>query len=104
MRTLKAMLLASVLAALSLTSGLNESFAGVTTAAAVTPAVTTADGGTVDQVRWYGRRWGGGGCRWGGCGYGWRRRGWGGGYGWGGGGYYGGGCWRWGPWGRVWVC
>jgi hypothetical protein len=100
MRTIKAMLLALVLASLSLTGAVNESFAGVTTPAAVAPAVSSSDHAMVDQVQWR-RGWGG---------YGWRGRGWGGygwrgrGYGWGGGYGYGGGCWRWRYGYRVLVC
>ena len=92
MRMIKATLLASVLAAVSLTSGVDESLAGVATAGAVAAAAATvAQGSQAEQVYWHG-------------GYGWRRPY----YGWGGGYYYGGGCWRWRatPWGprRVWVC
>jgi hypothetical protein len=113
MRIIKAMLVALALVAVSLTGGVNESFAGVPTAAAIAPAVTAVGDGAVDQVYWR-RGWGwggGGGWGWRRPGWGWRRPGWGGGYGWGGGGYGwggGGGCWRWRatPWGprRVWVC
>jgi hypothetical protein len=90
MRTIKAMLLALVLAGVSLTSEPDQSFAGVPTAAAVAPAATaSAQGTSTEQVRWRGggRGWGGRGRGWGGRGWGgrgWRGRGWGGG-GWGGG-------------------
>jgi hypothetical protein len=110
MRTVKTILLASVLATLSFTSGVEESLAGVATPAAVTPALAGSHDGAIDQVQWrrgWGWRGGWGGRRWGGGwgwrrGWGWRGYGWGPAYGYGWGGY--GGCWRWGPWGRVWVC
>jgi hypothetical protein len=107
-RTVKAGVLASVLAAGSLTNGVGESFAGVPTAAAIAPAVSTSvQGSPAEQVYWRGHYgWRGYGWR-GGYGWhrgwGWRRPGWG----WGAPVVYG-GCWRWRatPWGprRVWVC
>jgi hypothetical protein len=105
MQTLKAATMASVLAAMSLTTGVSEAFAGVPTTAAVAPAVTAAgETGPAQPVYWRGRGWHGG---WGWHrGWGWRR-GWGPGYAFGGPVVYG-GCWRWRatPWGprRVWVC
>jgi hypothetical protein len=113
MQTIKATVSVVLLAALSVTSGVEQSFAGVATPAAVTPALSSGADGAIDQVRW-GGGWRGGGWR--GGGWGWRggwHRGWGG---WGGGGwaapyygYYGGyGCWQnsWTPWGwrRYWAC
>jgi hypothetical protein len=108
-RTVKAVVLASVLAAVSLTSGVEESFAGVPTAAAIAPAVTASGQfSPAEQVYWHGG-WHGGGWHGGGWHGGWHR-GWGyrrPGWGWGGPVVYG-GCWRWRgtPWGprRVWVC
>ncbi|MGC1579303.1 MAG: hypothetical protein WA813_24815 [Beijerinckiaceae bacterium] len=102
---LKAATMASVLAAVSLTIGVGEAFAGVPMTAAIAPAMTaSAEGIPAQPVYWrhYGWR-----------GYGWHRGywhrgwGWGPGYAWGGPVVYG-GCWRWRatPWGprRVWVC
>ncbi len=60
--------MASVLAAVSLTIGVGEAFAGVPTTAAIAPAVTTsAEGSPAQPVYW--RH------------YGWRGYGWHGGYG-----------------------
>jgi hypothetical protein len=107
-QTLKAATVASVLAAVSLTTGVGEAFAGVPTTAAIAPAVTaSAEGIAAQPVYWRHYGWHGYGWR----GYGWHRgywhRGWGPGYAWGGPVVYG-GCWRWRatPWGarRVWVC
>jgi hypothetical protein len=119
MRVIKLMIVASTLAAISLTSGVNESFAGVPTAAGIAPALAVGtDSSAVEHVWWRGYGWRGGGWRGGGWrgggwgwhrGWGWRRPwGWRGyGYGWGGPAVYG-GCWRsrWTAWGwqRVWVC
>jgi hypothetical protein len=103
-QTLKAATMASVLAAVSLTNGVGEAFAGVPTTAAIAPAVTaSAEGIAAQPVYWRHYGW---------HGYGWHRGwhhgwGWGPGYAWGGPVVYG-GCWRWRatPWGprRVWVC
>jgi hypothetical protein len=79
MRT--AMLVALALGAVSLTSGSNESFAGVPTAAAIAPAATASvQGSPTEQVYWR-RGYRGYGWRGGYRGYGYRRYGWGGGYG-----------------------
>jgi hypothetical protein len=103
-QTLKAATMAAVLAAVSLTNGVGEAFAGVPTTAAIAPAMTaSARTSPAQPVYWHGRWHGGYGWH---RGYGWRR-GWGPGYAWGGPVVYG-GCWRWRatPWGprRVWVC
>jgi hypothetical protein len=81
MRTIKAMLVAMALGAVSLTSGSNESFAGVPTAAAIAPAATASvQGSPTEQVYWRGG-YRGYGWRGGYRGYGWRG-GYGGGRGW----------------------
>jgi hypothetical protein len=118
MRVIKTMIVASTLAAISLTSGVNESIAGVPTAAGGASALAVgADSNAVEHVWWRGygwhRGWGWHRPGWGWHrGWGWRRPGWGWGggpaWGWGGGPVVWGSCWRWrpGPWGpvRVWVC
>lgn len=108
MSKIKTILVTALFGAVSLTSGISESFAGVATTAGVAPALTTsAAGSATEQVFWRGG-WRGG---WGG---GWR----GGGWGWTGPAIVGGallggaivanGCWQWVDtyWGprRVWVC
>jgi hypothetical protein len=106
-QTLKAATMVCALAAVSLTNGVGEAFAGVPTVATA-PAVTAPTvGSTTLPVYWHGRHW---------RGYGWQGRrglGWNRGWAWGrryalGGPVISGGCWRWratawGPW-RVWVC
>jgi len=122
---IKTILVTALFGAVSLTSGISESFAGVATTAGVAPALTTsAAGSATEQVFWRGGWRGGWGGGWRGGGWGWRGGygygGWHRGYGWGwtgpaivGGALLGGaivanGCWQWVDtyWGprRVWVC
>jgi hypothetical protein len=106
-QALSAATMACVLAAVSLTNGVGEAFAGVPTAATA-PALAAATAGSPTlPVYWHGHYWHGYGWHGWHRGYWHRGWGWGPGYAWGGPVIYG-GCWRWRatPWGprRIWVC